>query len=291
MDEKNLAPPIDIQPEGHDVDQSTRDFIDAALSPITAAVEELRNAVNHRRDERTLERAETARDIAAIREYVETVKAQRDKEMSERPTVADVDGKIAAAIERATATFATAITSAISPLTLEMATISGQVRVRLSDRDSAIERHEAMNARLDTRMGTVEHQGILTRQLLTDISRDLYGDAAVVDGPPSVFGELREIRQLLVERENAWRQKLADDGLLVDARIRALENQLSPVKVYIEERIRDEALRAERRRRMKEAVVKFVVKSPLWFKLGGILITGGGGLALLWDILSRTFGL
>lgn len=274
------------------VNEETKKLIDQALSPVMASIEELRSSINSRRDEHEIERIEIADDISEIRKYVEQIKSQRDKEIADlRHNVTDVDAKIGASINSATATFASALASAISPLTLEMATISGQVRIRLSDRDEGQQRHERELEVLRTNFRNIEQHILHHMEYIADIRRTLHGDANAKDNAPSVFGALQKIENLIIHNDQSLRKHIHEEGVLTETRMIAIERRLTPLEEYINRQVKSDIERAERRRKFKEAAFSVVKNSPMWVKIAATIGGGSGLFLVFYEFVRQQLGL
>lgn len=277
--------------EAVNVDEAAKLLIDAAIEPIRAELATLREAVHQRREERETERQDTADKIARIDDYVHSVVKQRNQEIADRPTAADVDTRITAAITTATATFSAAITGAIGPLTSEMTGLREAVGVRLSDRADGLQRHDRELDMLNGRVRDLERQALQHMEYIADLRRTLHGDVNAKDNHPSVFGELIKIGELITRNDASLRRHIQEESLLAETRMSAIERRLTPVEEYINRQVAAENARAERRRKLKEAATAVVKNSPLWVKVLAGLGMGSGVALALAELLRSTVGL
>ena len=282
--------------------------LEEELRQLKIAVGQLTETVTHRREERESERQQTAQDIAGIREYVEGVKTQRDREIAERPTRTELKQLFLRNDEAMALRFAKIVDAGVKAnlkpfegLPDDVRRMQGMVEGWGTYRSAEINNLNSgllqLRAYVDQQLQRHHDDDVSLSHALrdlgstvTDLRHVIHGDPTEKDGQPSLFAELRSFGQLIADRDAALRKKIDDDGAAVDLRMEALERRLTPIEQYIQRQIDSEAARAERRRKIKEAAVALIKNSPTWFKAGLGIIGAFGGIELLRQIIAGITG-
>lgn len=153
----------------------------------------------------------------------------------------------------------------LTQMSRDIATLSGAVNTRLSDRDDGLQRAErrienvagqteTRFQRLDNLITEVQSKAASLENRHLSLYADIYGDVMAKDGQPSMMGTLRE---------------LLGEMKALNQRIETIERE------------------TEQRRMLVQRFVGAAKSAPRWVQIGVGLLSGGGLLAILIDWLNQ----
>jgi hypothetical protein len=215
-------------------------------------------ALNQRRSERELEYAAMRRDIDA-RATVTTVQELATAQSARWRT------STALMIDKALDYKLNPFMTQLTHMGRDIASLSGAVKLRLSDRDEGLKRAErridsvasqteSRFSRLDGLISEMQMKQNSLENRYQSVFADIYGDVTAKDGQPSMMGTLRE---LLGEMKT------------LNLRIETIERE------------------NEQRRQLVQRFVGTFKAAPGWVRAAALLASGGGLIAILLDWLNQ----